>query len=151
MAGYLSRITKAKNSWIDFSQSRRQILIVEAVRLGFYLSVLLMTVILQSVQPQFVNYEILWPIYMTLFVAFLVHTIYVYVFDQTKHPEILKAILFAADTIFVTLFIYNTGVSYSIFLFLYLLNIVLCGLVFNKAGALVLASWTSILFSFVLI
>lgn len=51
----------------------------------------------------------------------------------------------------MTTLIYYTGTSQSVFLFLHLVNIILCGLVFQRRGALLLALWTSILFSFLMI
>src|SRR5262249_24403670 len=44
-----------------------------------------------------------------------------------------------------------TGVQQSIFVFLYIVNIILCGLVFQKKGALILSLFTSACFSFLLV
>jgi two-component system sensor histidine kinase PilS (NtrC family) len=59
--------------------------------------------------------------------------------------------LFALDTLAVTLLIYFTGTSQSLFLFLYLVNLILGSLVFSQEGAWLLAIWTSICFSSLLI
>lgn len=134
----------------DFSKSRKQMLLIESVRVGFLFAILLLVIAFQSSQPEFVNLEVLLPVYATVFTALLAHTIYIFFFDLSLRYGLFKAFIFAFDAVVITLLIYHTGISYSIFLFLYLVNIILCGLVFQKNGALLLASWTSVFFSFLL-
>ncbi len=55
------------------------------------------------------------------------------------------------DTVAITFLIYFTGTGQSLFMFLYLVNLILAGLVFPQEGSWLLAGWTSICFSLLLI
>ncbi len=126
-------------------------LVVEVIRVGFYVAILFVTALLTIQQPHFVNLDLISPIYGLLSCAFIVHLFHVLFFDKALRNWYLKATIFAFDTLLLTAIIYHSGVSQSIFLFLFLVNIVLCGFVFRTRGAIVLALWTSILFSVLLL
>ncbi|OQW49055.1 MAG: hypothetical protein A4S09_12575 [Proteobacteria bacterium SG_bin7] len=140
-----------KKSQFDFSQRGNQMLVVEVIRVGFYAAILFVTALLTIQQPHFVNLDLISPIYGLLSCAFIVHLFHVWFFDQALRNWYVKAAIFAFDTLLLTAIIYHSGVSQSIFLFLFLVNIVLCGFVFRTRGAIVLALWTSILFSILLL
>lgn len=141
-----------KNQFVfDFSQRANQMLVVEVIRVGFYVAILAVTALLTIQQPHFVNLDLISPIYGLLACAFLVHLFYSWFFEATLRNWHSKAAIFAFDTIVLTAVIYHSGISQSIFLFLFLVNIVLCGFVFRTRGAVVLALWTSILFSVLLL
>lgn len=135
----------------DFSSNIIQMLVVEVIRVGFYVSILLITAMLSIQQPHFINQDLINPVYGLLICAFLVHYVYINFFDLTLKTWYVKAALFAFDTLLLTALIYHSGVSQSIFLFLFLVNIALCGLIFHIRGAIILALWTSILFSLLLL
>ena len=135
----------------DFTNSRTQMLAIEAIRLGFLLVIFAVTVVIQASQPEFINAEVLLPALVLMAVAFALNGIYLVFFEEALKLWIATAILFVFEAIFITYLIYYTGVNQSIFLFLYLVNIILCGFVFRHRGAFVLAIWTSILFSFLMI
>lgn len=126
-------------------------LVVEVIRVGFYVAILFVTALLTIQQPHFVNLDLISPIYRLLSCAFAVHLFHIWFFDQALRNWYAKAAIFAFDTLLLTAIIYHSGVSQSIFLFLFLVNIVLCGFVFRTRGAIVLALWTSILFSVLLL
>jgi two-component system, NtrC family, sensor histidine kinase PilS len=135
----------------NFTKSRSQMLIIEAVRLAFLVAILAITLVFQSFQPGFINFEVLGPIYILLATGFVLNALFLLFIDQCLRVWVTTAFLFFFDSFFITGLIYATGLSQSIFLFLYLVNIILCGFVFQRKGALVLSLWTSILFSFLLV
>lgn len=135
----------------DFSRSRTPMTVIAAVRLGFHLAILIILLGFQAIQPEFVNTELLLPVYILMGIAFSIHSVYLIFFDRALHSWPITAFLFFFESFFITGLIHFTGVNQSIFLFLYLVNIILCGFVFQRRGANVLSLWTSILFSFLMI
>ncbi|MDX9730393.1 MAG: ATP-binding protein [Bdellovibrionales bacterium] len=125
--------------------------IISAVRLGFHLVILAIILGFQALQPEFVNVDVLLPIYVLMAVAFAIHTVYLVFFDRVLNSWPITAFLFFFESAFITGLIFYTGVNQSIFLFLYLVNIILCGFVFQRRGANILSLWTSFLFSFLMI
>jgi two-component system, NtrC family, sensor histidine kinase PilS len=139
------------NADFDFTRSRSQILILKGVRLTFLIVILLITLVFQALQPEFVNTEVILPIYLMMAVMFTINAFYLAFFEFWLKYWLATAILFFAEATFITGLIYFTGINQSIFLFLYLVNIILCGFVFGRRGAFILSLWTSILFSVLLI
>lgn len=135
----------------DFSRSRTPMTVIAAVRLGFHLAILLIILGFQAIQPEFVNSEVLLPVYVLMAIAFSIHSLYLVFFDRALNSWPITAFLFFFESFFITGLIHFTGVNQSIFLFLYLVNIILCGFVFQRRGANVLSLWTSILFSILMI
>ena len=144
-------VVRSKPEVFDFTNSRNQMMIIEAVRLGFLSMILLVTITIQSVQPEFVNAEVLLPVFLLLSASFAVNAVYLIFFERALKAWSATALLFVFESLFVSCLIFYTGNTQSIFLFLYLVNIILCGFVFQKRGALLLAFWTSILFSVLMI
>ncbi|MGE4130701.1 MAG: nitrogen regulation protein NR(II) [Bdellovibrionales bacterium] len=126
---------------------RRPWLLVHAVRTAFLVCILLISVAYQVRIGNFLNVEIWLPVYAVLLVNFLLNATYLFFFQQIRHQEICNAALFGLDTMAVTLLIYFTGTSQSLFLFLYLVNLILGNMVFSREGGWLLAVWTSICFS----
>lgn len=136
---------------LDFSNSRGQMLVIEAVRLGFLLIILAVSLTFQAVQPEFINTEVLLPVFILLSISFILNALYLAFFDEALSLWLTTAFLFLFESVFITFLIYYTGINQSIFLFLYLVNIILCGFVFQRRGAVIMAVWTSILFSVLMI
>lgn len=147
----MNRVEQRSTQGFDFSRSRTPMTIIAAVRLGFHLSILLIILGFQALQPEFVNTEVLFPVYLLMGVAFFIHSIYLLFFDRALNSWPVTAFLFFFESAFITGLIHFTGVNQSIFLFLYLVNIILCGFVFQRRGANILALWTSFLFSILMI
>lgn len=135
----------------DFSRSRAPMTVIAAVRLGFHLAILAIILGFQAIQPEFVNTEVLLPVYILMGIAFSIHSIYLIFFDRALNSWPITAFLFFFESFFITGLIHFTGVNQSIFLFLYLVNIILCGFVFQRRGANILSLWTSFLFSVLMI
>ena len=126
-------------------------LLVHAIRTAFLICILLVSVAYQIHLGNFLNIEIWLPVYATLLTNFFLNAVYLFFFDRVESQERWNAILFALDTVAVTLLIFFTGTGQALFLFLYLINLLLGGLVFDKEGSWLLAIWTSICFSALLI
>lgn len=126
-------------------------MIIEGVRIGFLLAILAITLGFQALQPNFVNIEVIFPVFVLMAIAFSLNAVYLMFIEKALKFWGPTAFLFFFDAIFITALIHVTGVNQSIFLFLYLVNIILCGFVFQRRGAMILATWTSILFSFLII
>jgi two-component system sensor histidine kinase PilS (NtrC family) len=117
--------------------------------MGFAVATLGITIGFQAFQPEFVNIEWVLPIYWMMFVVFSANAAFLFFFDQIGKIGALAATLFLVEAAYITVLIFYTGVNYSIFLLLYLVNIILCGFVFQRKGAILLATATSMLFSVV--
>jgi two-component system sensor histidine kinase PilS (NtrC family) len=91
------------------------------------------------------------PIYGALGFNFFLNAIYLFYFDRLSHQLLWNSLLFALDTASITFLIYFTGTGQSLFLFLYLVNLILAGLIFPREGSWILTGWTSICFSLLLI
>lgn len=134
---------------LDKSQGR--VLLITGVRVLFYSAILLITVLYQLKQSNFFNTESMFPLYMLLITAFTLNTAHLLLFDKMQNMWQATTFLFLFDATFVTGLIYVTGVQNSIFLFLYLVNIILCGFIFQRKGAFFMALYTSSCFSFLLV
>lgn len=135
----------------DFTKGAAQMVAIQAVRLAFLFVILIVTIGFQAAQPQFLNTEVLLPVFALLSLAFLINAVYLIWFERALKFWPATVFLFLFESVFITYLIQATGVNHSIFLFLYLVNIILCGFVFQRRGAFVLALWTSVLFSALLI
>lgn len=130
---------------------KRPWLMVHTVRTAFLVCILLVSVVYQIRLGNFLNVEIWLPVYGVLLVNFFLNSVYLFFFDRVRGQEYWNAALFALDTLAVSLLIYFTGTGQSLFIFLYLMNLILASLVFEKEGTWLLAIWTSICFSGLLI
>ncbi len=126
-------------------------ILIQGVRLGFQLTILLTALFFQMIQPQFISLEVLQPIYLLLMISFFINGNYLFFLEQSLRHWSITGVLFVAEALFVTLLVYYVQINQSLFLFLYLVNIILCGFVFGKRGAFFLAFITSIAFNFSLI
>ncbi len=143
--------TPERTENFDFTKSANQMLIIEAVRLAFLWTILVILVGFGTLQPEFINVEVMVPIYIMLASAFVLNALYLLYFDQALKKWFATAILFLFDTVFITCLNYYNGSNQSIFVFLYLVNIILCGFVFRSRGALILALATSIAFNILIV
>lgn len=126
-------------------------LFVHSIRTIFLVCILLVSVVYQIHLGNFVNIEIWLPVYAVLLANFFLNSVYLFFFDKLEKQSYWNGILFGLDIMAITLLIYFTGTSQSLFLFLYLVNLILAGLVFQGEGAWLLALWTSMCFSTLLI
>lgn len=135
----------------ELKKKKDQLLIIQGVRTSFLVATLVISVLFQNSQAHFFSIEVWVPIYALLLWSFAFHSIFLVFYKRMSSKWWAQAFLFALDTFVFTGLIYFTGTNQSIFLFLYLVNIILCGLVYQRRGSFALALWTSTLFSLLLI
>lgn len=132
---------------IDFSRHKIQILIVESIRIGSLFIVLIGIFALQMMQPEFINFELLFSVCSVLSAIFFIHLLYIFYFESARLKRRILPFLFIFDIISITSLTLLSGVNQSTFLLLYIINIILCGFIFQRRGAVLLALLTSFLFS----
>jgi two-component system sensor histidine kinase PilS (NtrC family) len=135
----------------DLDRHRGKILLITGIRVAFFVAILFISIVFQLRQATFFNTESIFPLFTILFIEFILNALYLFFFEKTQKLWQPTAFLFLFDAIFITALILITGVQQSIFLFLYLVNIILGGFVFQRRGAFLLALFTSACFSFILI
>lgn len=133
-------------------EAQRRLVLLQGVRLVFFYTILAIVVAFQIRQPDIVSFQIVFPLYSLLAAVFFLNIFYTAFLEKVlKRLSVVTALLFGVDALFITGLIYYTEFNQSIFLFMYLVNIILCGLVFQRYGALILALMTSVCFSFLLV
>lgn len=133
------------------AETKTRMAMIQTIRIGVLILFLLITFVLQWLQPDFINSEVWIPTYILMSIAFLGNALLIYYFDKVAYSWKINALAFGYDAILITSLIYLTGGNQSLFLFLYLINIILCGLAYQRRGGLALALWTSTLFTLLLI
>ncbi|MCB0378869.1 MAG: PAS domain-containing protein [Bdellovibrionales bacterium] len=134
----------------DFSKTEGQALVVHSLRLAFLLLVFFIILIFQYMESRFVSYQVFLPVYYLIGTSFVLQLVYLGLFKNVYKKPLITGALFSIEALYVTGLIYFIGVQQSILIFLYLVNIILCGVLFQRRGALLLALWTSILFSLII-
>lgn len=125
--------------------------IIRVARLGYLLVILIFVLLLQTSQSTFINLDLLLPIYALLTVSFFINSVYLVFAEKLSSIPQWDGLMFGIDAIFIAIMNYLASGNYTVFLILFLLNIILCGLKYKAFGALILAMWTSVLFSLFLI
>ena len=133
------------------SLSRSQFMLVKSVRVGLLVCISVIFLIFQANQPNFINIEVLIPIFALLSVSFFMNSCLLVCFEKTMFNNRINGFIFAYDAVFISILAFYTGKQTSIFIFLFLVNIILCGVVYRKSGAFNLSLWTSVLFSVLVI
>ncbi|MBY0384431.1 hypothetical protein K2X05_04660 [bacterium] len=136
---------------IDFSQSRSQLMTVQSVRMTFLVVALFVTVVFQLLNINFISFDIFFSVYILLATSFFIHFLYVLCLEGSwRGMAYFTAFIFIWETVYITLLINFIGVNQSLLIFLYLINIILCGIVFQRKGGVYLALLTSVCFSLLL-
>lgn len=145
-----SIVGQGKYLMTDFSRSSSQVLTVQTVRMAFLAIVLSVTVIYQVINSAFIPFDIFFSVYSLLALSFVLNCVYIIFLDKALSNWYYTAFLFVWETLYISLLIYYIGVNQSLLVFLYLINIILCGVVFQRRGGIYLAIVTSIAFSLTL-
>ena len=134
----------------DFSKTEGQTFVVHSVRIAFLALVFFIVLAFQFLESKIVAEQAFYPVYLLIAVSFFGQSLYFILFKKLFRNTFVTATLFAMESIYITGLIYYVGIQQSILIFLYLVNIILCGILYQRRGALLLALWTSILFSFII-
>ena len=131
----------------------RRIFFVEAFRLGIYTLITLLFLFFQIKQALFTSLSIIVPTYSVLGIGFCLNTIYLFLYDKVSKAFLINAmsVLFFFDVVLISTLLHITGLSQPLFVFLYLINIILCGLVFKNTTTIWLALFTSFSFCILMI
>ena len=135
---------------LNFTSRHGQAIIVHSVRLLFLAIVLVITIVFQLIETRIVSREAFFPIYAIVSISFLFQCLYLYFFEQLESNKFVSGLMFVVEALYIASLIYFIGVQQSLLIFLFLVNIILCGILFQRQGAMALALVTSILFSFTL-
>ncbi len=136
-------------SRFDFSKTESQAFVVHSVRLAFLVVVLAFTLSFQLLESRVEASHVFTPLYSLIGASFLLQVFFLSFFKSLYKKTLFVSFLFFFETFYITGLIYFIGVQQSLLIFLYLVNLILCGILFQRQGALLLALWTSILFSFI--
>ena len=121
---------------------------IEFSRVALFVLVLLVGLLSFILQPRFINWGVLAPLYAGVGVSLALHIYYIFHLEKFYERSRLLFISFLIDSVFISTLIYSSGQNQSLFMFLHLANIILAGLLFQSRGALSVALFTS--FSFTL-
>lgn len=113
--------------------------------------VLLSVLLYQGLQSQFVNPNLLYPVYVVLSLASSLNLGLVMAWSVERFRARLLRVALYSDVLLVSGLIYFSGVHYSVFVFLYLLNLVASGLSMGRDEAMRVVLLTTLSFNFVYI
>ncbi len=120
---------------------------VQLMRAALFWLVLFIGILSSVFNVGFANWSILGPFYAILAVAFLgqmASFVWLKSSDKNRYGIVAS---FSFDALLYSLLIYYSGLGQSLFLYLYLVNILLAGVASHGFGALGVAFLTSIFFS----
>ncbi len=133
----------------DFSKRRNLTVVVHLLRLLFLLLILAIILFFQFMETRIDISDFFYPVYCLIGVSFVFHVLF-FVFLKTLYKNFwIHSFLFFFEAIYATGLIYFIGIQQSVLIFLYLANLIFHGVLFHRRMVLVLAFWTSVLFSFI--
>ncbi len=112
----------------------------------------LMTVVLFTtifLRQEVLGGDVILQIYGVLCASFSISLINVSLWDQTLRVRFFIPSQLLYDLLLTSYLVYLTGINESIFLFLYLLNIVFASVVYQLHGALLVAAVSGIVYAFI--
>ena len=124
-----------------------QKVVIEFSRVTLFLLVLLVGLVGFLLQPRFINWNVLAPLYLGVVLSLALHIYYILTLDKFYERTRLLFFSFLADSIFISVLIYSSGQNQSLFMFLHFANVILAGLLFQSRGALAVALFTSFSFT----
>ncbi len=120
---------------------------IEFSRVALFVLVLFVGLIGFLIQPRFINWGVLAPLYLGVGISLSLHIYYILTLEKFYERPKLLFFSFLADSIFISALIYSSGQNQTLFMFLHLANITLAGLLFQSRGAIVVALFTSVSFT----
>jgi two-component system sensor histidine kinase PilS (NtrC family) len=126
--------------------TQKRIAIFSLARLLLMSAVLLTTIFLRQ---EVLGVEAIAQIYAVLGLSYALSLITVAFWDQTLRINYFIASQLLYDLLLTSYLVYLTGINDSIFLFLYLLNIVFASVVYQLHGALFVACFSGLIYAFI--
>ncbi len=133
----------------DFSKTESQALTVHSIRFAFLCVVFLFTLSFQFIESRIEAVQVFYPLYWLIALSCFLQIAFFSFFKYLYKNKWVNYFLFFFEAFYITGLIYFIGIQQSILIFLYLVNLILCGVLYQRKGALSLALWTSVLFSFI--
>ncbi|MFN7729361.1 MAG: two-component system sensor histidine kinase NtrB [Bdellovibrio sp.] len=118
--------------------------LIQGMRTGIYVLIVLLALFQHLFQEQFLNWVLLKHFYFAAIVGLCVHILSLIFARSFFERRLLVGFSFVLDLVLLSYLLYQTELNQSIFLFLDLLVILVCGMVFGTRGALMLAAGFSI-------
>ncbi len=122
-------------------------LLIQSTRVGVYLIVVVLTVLNHLLQENFFNWSLFASFYGVASLGLALHLLPLFRLDSFFEKRLVVFFTFVADVVLISLLMATSGLSQTLFLFLYLVTIILAGLVFQSRGAFQIAALTSIGFT----
>lgn len=144
----MAEVTALANRF-DFSKTEGQSLAVHSVRFVFLILVFAITISFQFLESRVDATQVFYPVYVLIAISFALQFAFLVFFKQSYRNSAISSFLFFFEAFYITGLIYYIGIQQSILIFLYLVNLILYGILYQRKGALILALWTSTLFSFI--
>ncbi len=142
-------INTQKVQSFDFSKTESQSFAIHIIRFVFLVVVFLITLSFQYLENRVIADGIYYPLFSLIFLSFVIQSTYLILFNKLYSKVLLTSSLFFFEALYITGLIYFIGVQQSILIFLYLVNLILFAVLFQRKAAMVLALWTSILFTLI--
>lgn len=122
---------------------------VESIRVLLYIFSLVVLIFFYFWQAPFVSWALLGPSFLVLSLGLSVHFFLFFKIDSLSEESTTLLSTFVLDSLLISLYVYFSSGSVSLFLLLHVINIILGSFVFKGKGALVLALVTSFNYSWV--
>jgi two-component system, NtrC family, sensor histidine kinase PilS len=122
-------------------------LVIQVTRLGLYGLVILLTVMNYLIQDSFYNWSLMKSFYGISILGLLFHLVVLLKLEKFYQRRIWVFLSFILDLALISALMIGSGLNQTLFLFLFLINIVLSGLIFQTRGALLIAGLTSVAFT----
>ena len=127
-------------------QKKNQVLLIEFIRISL-LTIFLGVLLFKFFSfIEFINIDGFFPVYFILMTSFLVHAFYVFFLDRVSKNKLINELLFFYEVLLISSLAYFLSLNSSIYIFMFLLNIFLSGLLLRSRGAWSLALFTSCFF-----
>lgn len=124
----------------------KKIEVFSFLRLSLFTCVLVTSIFLKQ---DVLGAQTLLEIFLAMGITFLLSLLHVSFWEDTLKVSYFIASQLVYDLLLISFLIYLTGVNESVFLFLYLLNIVLAALVYQMYGALLIAFISGVIYALI--
>ncbi len=121
---------------------------IENIRIFQWLLLLFFFVLTQILQADFIPIDLLNPAYLALSIAFFLHTIFLL---TEKNNLYFQISIFLLDSLLITYIAASFPAQLSLFIFLFLLQILYASLLFQSRGAYLVAFLSSLCLSFLVL
>lgn len=132
-------------------KSTPYIYLIETTRIIIWYVILAIVIGSQLSSSQFIYYEAVFPLLVITTLAFLTNTLFLLWGGLERESHVGSVVVFIIEAVLLTSAIKLSGINHSLFLFMYLVNIVFCGFLNGPKWTLALATLTSVLFSYLML